>query len=188
MKYILLLPGILLLFFNVCHSQGFSAFPDDPPRPWAGGGIAYPDVGISIQTYLRTLPVIFRPQIDFGIFQSHGHIITGGKVTLAYVTPFSTLGIGRAYVGGIIGYNVDRRNDRLEVNGNRVLEQEKIMSWGGVLGEMIELFDNFFLTAEIRFLNQDIEHTAIDPENVFDKQTFDRFATTWMIGLQYYFW
>jgi hypothetical protein len=188
MKYILVIPGILLVFLTVCFAQDYSAFPEDPPRPWGGAGFAYPDVGLSVQMYPRSLPIIFRPQLDFGIFQSHGYPLSGGKVTLVYLSPFSTLGIGRAYVGGIFGYNVNRRNDRLEFNGNRVLEEEKVIIWGGVLGEMIQLVDNLFLTGEIRFLQQDIESSVVDPANIFERQTRDRFATTWMIGIQYYFW
>ena len=188
MKYILFIPGVLLLLFTVCHTQDFSAFPDDPPRPWGGVGAAYPDAGISLQAYPRSIPVMLRPQIDFGIFQPHGHPVNGGKITLAYISPFSTLGIGRAYIGGIVGYNTDRLNDRREINGTGILEEEKIFLWGGVLGEMIELFDNFYLTGEVRFLNQDVEITALDPGDAFEKQSSDRFTTTWMIGLQYYFW
>jgi hypothetical protein len=180
-KYILLIPGVLIIFLNFTYAQVMSAFPEDSPRPWAGIGIAYPDAGISLQISLRTIPVIIRPQIDFGIFQKHGHPINGGKFTLAYVTPFSTLGIG------IIGYNIDRVTTRNENQNIRILEEDKIFLWGGILGEMIELFDNLYLTGEIRFLNQEVDKKAIDPENYFETQTLDRFKTTWMIGLKYYF-
>ncbi len=188
MKYILILPGVMLLLFNISQAQEYSAFPEDTPRSWAGAGFSYPDVGISLQAYPRAIPILFRPQIDFGIFQSHGHPISGGKVALAYVSPFSVIGIGRAYIGGIVGYNVDRINDRHEMNGNRVLEEEKKFIWGGILGEMIELYDNLFLSAEIRFLNKEIEHIAIDPRDAFETREFEDFRTTWMVALQYYFW
>ncbi len=188
MKYILIIPGVCLFFITSCFSQNFSAFPEETPRRWGGAGIIIPDVGISLQVYPRAVPLLLRPQLDFGIFQNHGHPVTGGKVTIAYVTPFTTLGVGRAYIGGIVGHNVDRISDRQRVNDHRVLEEDKIFLWGGVLGEKIELLDNLYLSGEIRFLNKQIETTAIDPENFFDKQTVERFRTTWMIGLQYYFW
>jgi len=188
MKYIILVPGILLFQFNVI-AQGISAFPaDDPPRPWGGLGFAYPDVGVTIQAYPRSIPILFRPQIDFGMFQPHGHPVNGGKITVSYITPFSTLGIGRTFIGGVVGYNVDRLNDRLEINGDRVLEEEVIFSWGGVLGEMIQIYDNLFLTGEVRFLNQEVERSPVNPDDAYEVQTFDDFRTTWMVGLQYYFW
>lgn len=187
MKFIWFIPGVLILFFNICFSQDFSAFPEDTPRRWGGAGIVFPDAGISLHVYPRAIPIMVRPQIDFGIFQTHGHPITGGKITLAYVTPFTTLGIGRAYIGGIVGYNVDRISDRLEINDHRILEEEKTFLWGGVLGEKVELFENLYLTGELRFLNKEIETTAVDPKDVFEKHTVDRFRTTWLIGLQYYF-
>ncbi len=188
MKNIWLIPGVLLLCVATCFSQDYSAFPEETPRRWGGAGIVIPDVGISLHVYPRAIPIMIRPQIDFGIFQNHGHPITGGKVTIAYVTPFTTLGIGRAYIGGIIGYNVDRISDRLEINEHRVLEEDKTFLLGGILGEKVELFENFYLTGEIRFLNKEIETTALDPRDAFDKLSVDRFRTTWMIGLQYYFW
>lgn len=188
MKYLIILPGIVLLFFNLSQAQNFSAFPDDPPRPWLGAGVSYPDIGISLQAYPRSVPILIRPQVDFGMFQSHGHAINGGKLMLAYVSPFTVVGIGRTYIGAIGGYKVDRINDRLEINGNRVLEEEKIFLWGGVLGEMIELYDNLFLAAEVRFLNKDIEHIAIDPRDAFETREIEDFRTTWMVGVQYYFW
>ncbi len=186
-KYIIFFPGVLIFFLNISHAQVMSAFPEESPRPWAGIGIVYPDAGVSFQFSPRTVPIVIRPQIDFGIFQRHGYPVNGGKFTLAYLTPFSTLGIGRAYVGGIIGYNIDRLSGGNENQNNRILEEEKIFLWGGLLGEMIELFDNLYLTGEIRFLNQEVEKKAIDPQDFFEPQTVDRFQTTWMIGLKYYF-
>lgn len=180
--------GILFASFNLTFAQILSTFPEDSPRPWGGGGLTYPDIGISIQIFPRSVPVILRPQVDFGIFQPHGHVVNGGKVSLVYLTPFSTLGIGRAYIGGIVGYNADRMNSRRDINGHRVLEEEQVFLWGGVLGEMVELYKNFYLTGEIRFLNQEVTSVALDPAQSFDRHRSDRYRTTWMIGLQYYFW
>jgi hypothetical protein len=187
MIYRICVIGIIALCAVTCRAQTLSVFPEDIPRPWGGIGIAVPDAGISIQAYPRSIPFIIRPQIDFGIFQRHGHAVTGGKATLAWVTPFSTLGIGRTYLGGIVGHNVDRITNRREIAERRILEEDRIFSWGGVIGEMIEIVDAVYLTAEVRFLNQEVTNRAIDPGDAFGERTFERFRTTWMIGLQVYF-
>jgi hypothetical protein len=188
MKYFLWLPGLLMFLNTAGYGQTLSAFPEDTPRRWGGAGVSIPDVGITVQAYPRSIPLIIRPQIDFGIFQNHGHPVRGGKLSLLYATPFTTLGIGRAFIGGIVGYNVERITDDLIINERNLLREERIFSYGGVLGEMIEIHDNLFLSAEVRFLNQEIEHRAVNPQDAFGRQTTDRYRTAWMVGLQYYIW
>ncbi len=188
MKLLGISTGLLLLFGMAASSQEFSAFPELPPRNWGGVGFGYPDVSISLPVYPRFFPILVRPQADFGIFQPHGHALRGGKLTIAYLSPFSSLGIGNMYIGAIGGYDTDRLNDRISVGDRRVVEEERIFLWGGVLGEWIEVYRNVYLSAEIRFLNQEVERRAIDPPAFYETSKFQRTLTTWMVGVNVLLW
>jgi hypothetical protein len=188
MKLIFILSGLISLVVIRTDAQGLSAFPDDPPELWGGVGIGFPDVSLSVPLNARFFPLLLRPQLDFGFFQRHGHAVRGGKISLGYISPFSVLGIGNAIIGAIGGYNIDRLTDRQLQDGQSLVEEEEIFMWGGFLGEILEVYDNVFITLEIRLLNQEVTTRAVDPAEVYIERTGRRFRTTWMIGVHVLLW
>jgi hypothetical protein len=184
----LMISGLICLGVSFADAQGFSAFPDDQPKRWGGLGVGYPDISLSVNLTPHFFPLFFRPQLDFGIFQRHGHAIRGGKGSIGYVSPLSVLGMGNTIVGAVAGYNTDRLSSRKLPDGSALIEEEEIFLWGGFMGEMVEVSENVFLTLEVRFLNQEVTARAVDPVNFYEEHTGKRYRTTWMIGVHVLLW